>query len=457
MKQTHWKYAVLAVLVAVIAVSAFVGHPLIDPASAIGLGAMPFMLGDTTDTGKILELIEKQGKAWDEFKTANDARIKAIEEKGYAPSDVVAKVEKINADLTEIGKQMTEIEKKASRPRLSEGEKERKEDTPEQAEYRKLFEKYLRTGETPANMKELERKAMNTTSDPDGGYLVLPDMDMAIDRIAQTIGALSRLSDSVTIGTAKWEKLVKTSGMAMRRVADGATGGETTEPKYTKIAIEVFPAEVEPWVYNETLQDAFIDLEADLTDEAAIGFAEGANAEFITGNGVGKSRGIAAYTMVANSAFVWGSVGYIASGKSAAFASVAPADKVISLQHALKSQYRNGAVWLANDATVGVMRQLKDGSGNYYLWQPDPAAAFGGRFLGAPVEIDDNVADIGAGSLSLAYGNFKRGYMVVNRAGTSLIRDNITAKGTTKFNFRRRFGGGIKNFEAVKWMKFATS
>ena len=73
-----------------------------------------------------------------------------------------------------------------------------------------------------------------------------------------------------------------------------------------------------------------------------------------------------------------------------------------------------------------------------------------------PVEVDDNVADLGAGSLSLAFGNFKRGYKIVNRSGTTLIRDNITAKGTTKFNFRRRFGGGIYNYEAIKWMKFAT-
>ena len=103
------------------------------------------------------------------------------------------------------------------------------------------------------------------------------------------------------------------------------------------------------------------------------------------------------------------------------------------------------------------MRQFKDASGTYYLWNPDPTAGFGGRFLGNPVEIDDNIADLGAGSLSLAFGNFNRAYQIVNRTGVSLIRDNITLKGQTKFNFRKRVGGGIKNFEALKLMKFATS
>ncbi len=402
----------------------------------------------------IATLIEDQGRAWDAFKNANDERLKAIESKGYAPADLTEKVAKINADLADIGKQMTEIEKKANRPRAS-GEKQ--EDTPEQAEYRKAFGAYIRTGEGDSHsLKQAGRKAMNSTSDPDGGYLILPEMDMAIDRVVGTIGAMARLADTITIGTQKWQKLVKTSGMAMTRVANGGTAGETTEPRYSQVEIEVFPAEVEPWVHNETLADSRINLEADLAEEAAIGFAEGANAEFITGNGVGKARGITAYNNVANASYAWGSVGYIRSGKSGAFMSVAPSDRVINLQHALKAQYRPGAVWLTNDSTLAVMRQMKDGSGSYYLWQPDPAAAFGGRFLGSPVEVDDNMPALAAASYSLAYGNFKRAYKIVNRAGTTLIRDNLTTKGQTKFNFRRRFGGGIINFEAVKLMSFTT-
>jgi len=401
---------------------------------------------------EITDLIAAQGKAWDEFQKANDARLKAIEAKGYAPADLTEKVEKLNTELAAIGKQLTEVEKKAGRPQPG---KDDKEVTPEQAEYRKAFALYLRKGRTEG-LEELSRKAMNTGSDPDGGYLVVPEMDLAIDRVAQTMGGLAPLADTITIGTAKWEKLVKTSGMAMRRVAEGATGGETTEPKYAKTAIEVFTAEVEPWVFNETLEDARINLEADLADEAAIGFTEGANAEFITGNGVGKARGITAYPNLHNGSYAWGSVGYIRSGKSAAFMSIAPSDRVIDLQHALKSQYRSGANWLTNDTTLGVMRQMKDGSGAYYLWNPDPAGGFGGRFLGSPVTVDDNMPALGAGSYSLAFGNFKRGYKIVNRAGTTLIRDNITAKGQTKFNFRRRFGGGIVNFEAIKLMAFIT-
>jgi len=404
-----------------------------------------------SDNKEVLDLIQKQGEAWEEFKKTNDSILQAKAD-GKTISDLQAKMDKINADMAEQRSQMTDIEKKAGRPQA-----EKSDTTPEQVEYRKAFGEYLRTGEGDGRaLKEMGRKAMNSGTDSEGGYLVLPEMDLAIDRIAQTMGGMAPLADTITIGTQKWEKLVKTSGMAMRRVANGGTGGETTEPKFAKIEIEVFPAEVEPWIFNETLEDSRINLEADLANEAAIGFAEGANAEFITGNGVGKARGITAYTNVVNSSYAWGSVGYIRSGKSAAFTSVAPSDRLISLQHSLKAQYRQGAVFLTNDTTLATMRQMKDGSGAYYLWQPDTTAGFGGRFLGSPVVVDDNMPALGAGSYSLAFANFARAYKIVNRSGTTLIRDNITLKGQTKFNFRRRFGGGIVNYEAIKLMAFVT-
>lgn len=398
---------------------------------------------------EIAELIQKQGENFDAFKKANDERL-ALIEKGLGTSEVDGKLAAINAELKQLADDNREIQKRAGRKEV-EGAM-----TAEQKDYHEGLQQYIRKGDE-TGLRGLQQKAMQTGSDPDGGYLVLPEMDAAIDRVAETISAMYRLARVVNIGSAKWQKLVKTSGLSMRRVKQGATGGETTNPKYSLVEIEAFEAEVEPWVYNSQLEDSIVDLEADLMMEAGIGFAEGAGVEFISGEGVGGARGITGYTNVANASYAWGSVGYIATGKSAAFASVAPGDRVISLQHALRSQYRSGAVFLMNDSTLSTVRQVKDQSGQYYLWNPDPTAGFGGRLLGSPVEIDDNMANIGAGAYSVAYGNFQRGYAIVQRTGTTLIRDNITAKGTTKFNFRRRFGGGITQFEAIKLLKFATS
>lgn len=366
---------------------------------------------------------------------------------------------RINTRFAALERDLLQVEKKAGRPRADGGGDESKHLTPEQAEHRKAFGRWLRKGDQ-AGLAELQQKAMNTGSDPDGGYTVMPEMDRTIDRIAETVSPMHRIANVVTIGSAKWEKLVKTAGMAMRRVADGSTGGETTEPKIAKIAIEVFTAEAEPWVHNETLEDSRINLETDLAEEAAIAFAEGGGAEFITGNGVGKARGILSYPIVANASYAWGSIGYTVTGASAAFAtastSVNSADSLITLQHALNAKYRANASWLMNSATAGVVRKLKDADGRH-VWTDSLLVGQPPILLGSPVQIDDNMPDVGAGSYSIAYGDFKRCYAIVNRTGTTLIRDPYTSKGITKFNFRRRFSAGISHYEAIKLLKFATS
>lgn len=401
---------------------------------------------------EIKQLLEDQARVFEDFKKKNDDRLAAIESKGYAPADLTETVNKLNAAMSDIGKQITAIEAKSNRPHLGDV----KGLSAEQLEHKQALGKFMRDNDD-AGLIAIHRKAMNSQSDPDGGYLVLPEIDREIDRVVPIISALGRLAKTVTIGSNKYEKRVKKTGMSMRRVADGAGSGETTEPTYANILIEAFTAEVEPWINNETLQDAFIDAEADLANEAAISFAEGAGSEFVAGNGVGKARGITAQTFVANASYAWGNVGYIASGASAAFAASNPSDNVVQLQHALKSQYRPGAAFIMADSTLGTLRQMKDASGNFYLWQPDPLGAFGGRILGSPVEVDDNMPVIAANSYSIAYGNWQRAYTVVNRVGTQLIRDNLTTKGVVKFNFRRRFGGNVHNFEAYKVMKFSTT
>lgn len=402
---------------------------------------------------ELKKLIEDQGTAWEQFKKTNDERLQAIEEKGYAPADVVEKVDTINADLNKLSGEIGDLMKKMNRPGYADSKGEM---TPDQLEHKDALREYLRDGKG-ADLHDLEKKALSSGSDPDGGYLIDSEMDSAIDRVADTISAMRQIANVRTIGKAAYEKFVKTRGVSGGWLAEAADSSESTEPHWSKIEIPAFKMYAEPWVPNEMLEDIFYDLEGDLTDEAGITFAETEGAAFIDGNGVGKPRGITAYDKVANASYAWGKVGYIASGKSGAFASSAPADKLIAMQHSLKQQYRPGAVFVMGDSVLSTIRQMKDGSGAYYLWQPDTSAGFGGRLLGSPVVIDDNMPDVSANSFSVAYGNFKRAYTIVDRRGIAVIRDPYTKKGVTKFHFSKRVGGGITNFEALKLMKMASS
>lgn len=446
----HFTFALVAIL-AVLAIAAAVGHPMLPPEALAGLGMVPMFTGETS-LAEIKQLVDKQNETWGEFMRKNDELLKAKAE-GKAVGDLQASVEKMNADFKKMNDELVEIAKKAARP-ANEGDK--KGLTPEQQEYKQAFGQFLRKG-ADAGLEDLQRKAYNAGSGPDGGYVVIPEMDSEIIRVVSVVSAIGRLARNVTVSTDTFKKVAKKSGMTARRVGPGATGGETSTPTFAELEFTAHEAEAEPWVFNSTLDDAIIDLEADLANEAGIAFAELAGSEYAAGTGVGSARGITAYDTVANASYTWGKLGYVHTGVSGGFAASNPGDHLIQLQHALKSQYRPGAAFVMADATLATVRQMKDGSGAYYLWQPDPLAGFGGRLLGSPVEIDDNMPVVGANSLSIAYGDFKQGYLVVNRSGTVVIRDNITAKGKTKFNFRRRFGGGVQNFEAIKLMKFGTS
>lgn len=407
------------------------------------------------DMSEIKSLIEDQGKAWNEFKAANDARIAALEAKGYAPADTVAKVDAINGDLNKLSAEIADIIKKMQRPGAT-GKDGKTQLSADQVEHQQAFGTWLREGKD-GGLAELERKAMNTGSDPDGGYLVGTEMDTAIDRVVEADVAMRRLATVRTIGKGSYKKFVKTSGMTASAIGEQEDSAETTGPRYAEIELEPHRAYVEPWVSNDMLEDSEYDLEADLADEAGIAFAEYEGNCFVNGTGVKRPRGILAYTNVANASYAWGKVGYIATGAAGAFAASNPGDSLISLQHALKSRYRNGAVFLMADSVLATVRQMKDGSGAFYLWNPDPLAGFGGRLLGAQVEIDDYMPAAAANSYSVAFGNFRRAYTIVDRRGIAVIRDNVTKKGTTKFHFSRRTGGGIHNFEALKLLKFAAS
>ena len=401
----------------------------------------------------INDLIQKQGETFEEFKKANDERLKAVESKGYAPADTVEKVDKINDELNKLSKEIAEIIKKSNRPNAGGGNSELNAD---QAEHKAAFREFLRKGQANG-LSELERKAFQRGSDVDGGYLIDEEMDTAIDRVAATISTVRSLADVRNIGKTGIEMRVKTSGTAARWVGEGEAGGETTNPKYSKIEIYAEEMEIEPWVYNSALDDADYDVYSDLVTEAGIGFGEGEGVAFVTGDGIKKPRGFLSYSNVANANYDWGKVGYIASGAAGDFAASNPGDNIIDLLHSLKAAYRNGAVLVMNDTTLAKVRKIKDGSGDFYLFNPDPSGNFPGFVLGAPVVIDDNMPIVAANSYSIAYANWQRAYRIVDRTGVNLIRDNITAKGTTKFNFRKRVGGGIKNFEAIKLMKFAAS
>ncbi len=430
---------------------------------------------DNPGIAQIKSLLEKQGTAWEEFKKTNNDLL-AAKADGKAVSDLEAKLVKLNEAMTEAGNELKTLALRSQRPTMSAEAEEKaavvlknfnataqaqaiesgKSFAPISNEayvaYKSAMSRMIRAGQQHLTADEV--KAINVGTAGQGGFLIGFEMESTIDRVVRRYSAMRQLAKVIPIGAASYKKLVKTSG-----TSGGKRGGETTPPVEGTspgwVELEFKPGTYisDQRITQESLEDSVQDVEADLMEEIGIEFAEMEGYDFISGDGVNGPRGILSYSAVLNSSYAWGSIGYAASGHASAFASTNPSDRLIDLQHALKRQYRANAAWQMNDLTLAAIRKFKDGQGNY-LWAPsqlmDGAV---GQLLGHPVITDDFMPDVGANAFPIAFADFKRAYYVVDRKGMTILRDPFTAVPYVKFVSRRRVGGGIANFEAIKLLK----
>ena len=402
---------------------------------------------------KLEDTIEAIGKSFEEFKAANDERLKALEEKGSVDPLLTEKVEKINAELTDLLKAKERLDALESKiatidfPGGSSSDPKAKA----KAEYKAAFENWFRKG-VDADLRGLAVKAdMSTLSDPDGGFLVPEEFDKLIVRVATTVSAMRKISSVITIGTDTYKKLINKGGTASGWVAEKASRSTTASPSLAEITINTKELYAQPAATQKLLDDSYIDIGRWLADEVSIEFAEQEGDAFINGNGVEKPHGINNYTYVANSSYAYGKIGYVTSGNASALDNP---DALIALQHALKSVYRNGAVWLMSDSTFEAIRKLKDGNGAY-LWRPGLAEGEPTTLFGKPVNIDDNCDSIAANKYPVFFGNFKRAYLIVDRMGARVLRDPYSSKPYVLFYTTKRVGGGVVMHEALKALKIA--
>jgi len=398
---------------------------------------------------ELKKLLNEYGKAFDEFKAANDRRIAAIESKGYAPADLVEKVERINADLSEKKKQIDAVEDAISRAKFPAGGGDKI--NPEKAAHAKAFNLWMRKG-VDAGLKDLEIKAeLSTLNDTEGGFTVPEAIPTTMKEVAQNQSAMRQICDVQTIGIPEYKELVDVGGESAEWATEKGTRSNTDTPTLKEVSIVPGEIYAQPPVTQTLLDDSSYDVEGWVGRFLGRAFSVKEGTAFISGNGVGRPKGIAAYSMVANASYAWGKVGYIAGGHATLLNN---ADKLIDLQHALKTIYRANARWLMNDLTLSVVRKFKDGEGNY-LFVPGLTAGASDLLLGKPISYDDYVDDIGANKYPIFFGDFKEGYVIVDRTGIRMLRDPYTAKPYVLFYTTKRVGGGIKNYEAIKAMKIA--
>lgn len=387
-------------------------------------------------------------RAFEAFKETNDERLYALERRSSVDPLLEEKLARIDHTLDETRRMADDLALKAARPPIGGGCVR----TGVSREHTAAFETYVRKGE-PGRLRDLERKALSVGSDPDGGYLVPSETETAVNRALKDISPIRAISGIRQVSGSVYKRPFAISGPDTGWVAETAARPQTNAPTLAELSFPTMELYAMPAATSSLLDDSAVNIDEWLAEEVHIAFAEQEGTAFVSGDGTNKPKGFLDYTTVANDSWTWGNLGFIATGQAGAFPSSDPGDVLIDLIYAVKSGYRANAHFVMNRATQSVIRKMKDGDGTY-LWQPSANPGESPTLLGFPVAESEDMPDVAGGSFSLAYGDFRRGYLIVDRVGIRVLRDPYSAKPYVLFYTTKRVGGGVQDFEAIKLLKF---
>lgn len=396
------------------------------------------------DHKDVSEVANELKSSFEEFQKKNDKRIDAIEaEKGK----LAESVDTLNGKLSDLDDLKSSLEAELAAVKRPGGGVANKD----VAEHKSAFELFVRKGKDDG-LAELEQKAMQIGSDPDGGYAVPEELDRTIISALRDEVVMRQECNVVSVGTPNYKRLVNMGGTGSGWVGETEKRPETATPKLGPIEPVWGEIYGNPGATQTMLDDAFFNVEQFITGELAIEFAEQEEAAFTNGDGSKKPKGLLAYGSEdkADKDRDWGKLQHLLLKKPTELT----ADEVMQLVYALRKPYRSGAKFMMNNSTLFKVRTLKDSQGNY-LWQPGLQLGQPSALLGYGIAENEQFADMAAGAVPLAFGNFKRCYTILDRIGIRMLRDPYTNKPFVHFYTTKRVGSMLVDSNAVKLLKAA--
>lgn len=377
----------------------------------------------------------------------------AVNDIDAARADVLDrdKLDRMDQALSQIKSRVDALGKVHQRPSLGGSLARTSVDVQQKAEF---VDGYVRRGFTEA----LQSKALNATLPAEGGFAVPQLIDQLIEKRLRDISPIRSIAQVVQVGSSGYRKLVSSAGLTSGWVAETVARPETLATTFSEVVPPSGELYANPAATQAMLDDAVFDVENWLADEIAREFAQKEGAAFINGTGVARPKGFLTYASAttADAARAFGTLQYLPTGTAAAFPTANPADKLIDLIHSLRPAYRQGAVFVMNSKTLSQVRKFKDSTGQF-LWQPSVQAGVPASLLGYSVIEAEDMPDVAADSLSIAFGNFNAGYVIADRTGVRLLRDPYSNKPYVHFYATKRTGGAVTNSEAIKLLKFSVA
>lgn len=435
---------------------------------------------DEPSIKSVAEAIDKIATAFDEYKKTNDERLEAIK-KGSGTAELDAKLAKMDQHidaLSEAKNRLETVEKKLARPGAFGNEKKDGE-SKEEVEYRHAFFDWVRSPqdhdrkqrctlaqkaldtqrelEAKAAGRELRSAQATTLTGAAGGFALPEVIERQIGRLSVDISPIRQIATVRQCGSPDYKELIDINGASFEWVGETDTRNQTNTPDLAEVAPTFGMASAKPQASEESLDDLFFDVESWLIESASEAIAQGEGASFVNGNGTKKPTGFLAGpapVATADAGRAFGTLQYIATGQAAALPT--SADTFYDLIYALRARYRARARWVTAKLLLASLRKYKD-TQNQYLWQPSVQAGQPDTFMGYGITEAEDMPAVAANAFPLAFGDFKEGYLIADRVGMRMTRDEITTPGFVKFYVRKRVGGKLRNTQAIKLLKVAAA
>lgn len=392
------------------------------------------------DTSDPVALVGQVNAAFTEFRETND---RALEEIRAGMEDVVTteKVDRINTAISEMQAGLDAVNAQLSALEMGGGGGAGVQD----GEYTDAFMAHFRHGDVSANLVK--------SPDSDGGYLAPVEWDRTITDSLIEVSQMRQLATVQSISGAGFKKLFNLRGTASGWVGETAARPETGTPTFGQMTFDTGEIYANPSATQQMLDDAEVDLAAWLANEVQTEFEYQEGLAFVSGNGVNKPAGFLTFvTGGANAAT--NPLGAIQ--KVPAAGTALATDDILSLVYALPQAFLANAGFTMSRGTQETVRKLKDGQGNY-IWQPSYSAGQPATLTGyASTELPAMPA-IAASAIPIAFGDFRRGYLIVDRKGVEVLRDPYTNKPFVSFYTTKRVGGGVQNPQALKVLEMAAA
>ena len=382
------------------------------------------------------------------FQEANDERLAQIEAKMSADVVTVDKVERINRALDEQKAHLDRLAIKAARPRLD-GRGAAAGDAAVE-EHKSGFHAYMRHGDE-AGLRALEAKSMSVSSDPDGGYLVPDEVSREVGRRMAAISPIRSIAMVRQVSSSVLKKPFARTGAQVGWVGETEPRPETDTPRLAEMTFPTAELYAMPAATQTLLDDAAVDIDAWIVSEVETAFSEQEGAAFVNGDGVNKPLGFLQVARADEGVRAYGQIGTVSTGSAG---TLSDTNTLVDAIYALKAGYRQNARFVMNRRTQAELRKMKDADGNY-IWQAPAVAGGEAMLMGFPVVESEHMPDPADGAASIAFGDFYRGYLIVDRVGVRVLRDPYSAKPYVLFYTTKRVGGGVQDFDAIKLIDFS--